>query len=142
MNAPLARRRRLILLLGALAAMMLPAGAAVLYTFPPGTTPFYPPCLFHWLTGLHCPGCGATRCLHALLHGDVPQAVAYNPLMLAAIPIVMFAVARVTFAHWMGRSTASLPRWTYVAVFWTVLAFGLLRNAHFYPLTLLAPHTL
>lgn len=30
---------------------------------------YYPPCAFHMLTGLYCPGCGGTRAVRALMHG-------------------------------------------------------------------------
>ncbi len=63
--APLPRRReRLAIVLAA--GVILPAGAVTLYLFPPATSTFYPRCYFYALTGLYCPGCGATRCLHAL----------------------------------------------------------------------------
>lgn len=39
-------------------------------------------CGFANLTGLPCPGCGMTRGLSALLHGDVVQAIRFNPLCL------------------------------------------------------------
>src|SRR5262249_54935902 len=70
------------------AALMSVPAAVVLYQVPPASGSFYPPCLFHALTGLHCPGCGSTRCLHALLHGDLRQAAAYNVLLLLALPFL------------------------------------------------------
>ena len=51
-------------------------GVVLLYVAAPTPDSYFPRCLFHMLTGLHCPGCGSTRCLHALVHGDLPQAVA------------------------------------------------------------------
>ena len=42
-----------------------------------------PPCLFHRMTGYYCPGCGATRCVYALLHGRIGEALFYYP----AIPV-------------------------------------------------------
>lgn len=40
------------------------------------------PCLFHFLTGAYCPGCGGTRAVKALLRGDVLRSVYYHPLVL------------------------------------------------------------
>lgn len=39
-----------------------------------------PPCLFRLSTGLPCPGCGMTRSLIALWHGDLLTSFRYHPL--------------------------------------------------------------
>lgn len=44
-----------------------------------------PHCAFHALTGCPCPACGATRCVLALLHGHVREALAWNPLAFLAL---------------------------------------------------------
>lgn len=67
-------------------------GAIVLYTFDPSAYPFYPRCLFHALTGLDCPGCGATRAVHALLHGRIGEAFRYNAMLFAGAGVFAFAV--------------------------------------------------
>ena len=36
------------------------------------------PCLFRSATGYSCPGCGAQRAVHALLHGHFVEAIRYN----------------------------------------------------------------
>jgi hypothetical protein len=48
--------------------------------FVPAVARFVPACPFHALTGLPCPGCGATRALVALAQGDVVRAIGWNPL--------------------------------------------------------------
>jgi hypothetical protein len=126
------------------AAVVVPAGLAVLYRFPPAESTFYPRCYFHSLTGLHCPGCGATRCLHALLHGDLAQAAAYNALFLALFPVLL------TWAGWMWASAVlgrplpgvRVPTWVFRALFLVMVAFWVLRNLPFAPFNLLAPHPL
>lgn len=60
---------------------VLAAAMAVLFFFDPARGGFYPRCMFHTLTGLQCPGCGSLRALHALLHGQVRRAIAFNPLL-------------------------------------------------------------
>ncbi|MBQ1546863.1 MAG: DUF2752 domain-containing protein [Lachnospiraceae bacterium] len=40
------------------------------------------PCIFHYLTGYYCPGCGGTRALIALLHGRILTSLRYNPLTI------------------------------------------------------------
>jgi hypothetical protein len=136
------RRLRLILVLAA--AVVLPAAAAVLYTYPPGEHAFYPRCVFFVVTGLHCPGCGATRCLHALLHGDLAQALSYNPLLVVLLPALVVGVLRGAYASWTGRPVPGrrLPGWSIQLLFWVIVAFWVLRNVDVYPFTLLTPHAL
>ena len=68
-----------------------------------------PKCPFHLLTGLDCPGCGNQRAVHALLHGNLREAVAANPFFVAAIPYL----AALIFGE-VGRSRLALffRRWT------------------------------
>lgn len=42
------------------------------------------PCLFHFLTGFYCPGCGGTRAVRLLLRGDVAGSFQYHPFVLYA----------------------------------------------------------
>lgn len=124
------------------AALAAPVGAFVLYRFPPTDNSPYPRCLFHSLTGLHCPGCGATRCLHALLHGDLVQAAADNLLFLCLLPVLVVGGVSVWWALLRDRPVPSwrVPPWLLYAFFGIVLAFWVLRNLPFAPFTFLAPH--
>lgn len=38
-------------------------------------------CVLHTLTGLYCPGCGGTRAIMFLLHGDFLRSFLYHPLV-------------------------------------------------------------
>jgi hypothetical protein len=58
---------------------------AVLFFFDPARHGFYPVCLFHKLTGLNCPGCGATRAAYQLLHGHLIQALRDNALFILTL---------------------------------------------------------
>ncbi len=69
------------------------AGAAVCLLYllaDPADHSWMPQCFFRHLTGLECPGCGAQRMLHALLHGDLLGAWGYNPFLLLMIPLLVF----------------------------------------------------
>ena len=119
--------------LGIFAGVVLFATAlgigAMVYFFNPSTHGFYPVCMFHSLTGLNCPGCGATRALYALLHGNLRLALKDNALfmlMLAAL------------AAWAGRNifrkskkqtmTFNVPAkflWAFLAV---AFVFAVVRN--------------
>jgi hypothetical protein len=134
-------RRRVALVL----AVVLPLGAVVLWRFEPTTTAWFPKCAMYTSTGLHCPGCGTARCLHALAHGHVLQAIAYNAVTVAFLPVLAIWLARQVWA--VVRGTDPPPRrwltprgcWVVVAL---IIAFGVLRNVPVYPFTLLAPHEL
>ena len=123
-------------------ATILPVAAVFLYSVPPVEGSVYPPCPFHWLTGLHCPGCGTTRCLHALLHGDLAQAAAFNVLALVCLPfLAAWAVwkAYTLFARRPARGFL-LPGWCIRVLFVLILAYWVLRNLTISPFDLLAPH--
>lgn len=66
-----------------------------------------PACPFHAATGLWCPGCGSTRAVWLLLHGDLAGAVRHNVLLVPALAVLAL--------HWLHlvapAATARLPRW-------------------------------
>jgi hypothetical protein len=99
------------------------------FFFDPATHRFFPGCTFHKLTGWNCPGCGATRSLHALLHGDLPAALRDNALFIAAI--LFFGGRGAWFAanHFRGHAPGNFfqPRllWPWLPL---ALVFSVLRN--------------
>jgi hypothetical protein len=91
--------------------------------------PYRPLCPFYVLTGYWCPGCGSSRALHAITHGDLAEAMARNPVTTLALPVLVG-----WWGWWLFRSATGRPR-TWVApstVIWlllgTVVAFWVLRN--------------
>ena len=139
---PFARWRAGLARYGTLAASgSLALGAlVVLYHVDPNAADSpLPGCPFLALTGLYCPGCGSTRCLHALAHLDLPAALAMNPLLVLSLaPLALLLL------HGAGL----LPRrlWRLVPVvasprLWLVLliGFGVLRNLPWAPFAWLAP---
>ena len=114
---------------------VLLAGAAYLFLFEPGKTGLFPVCLFRFLTGYQCPGCGSTRAMHQLLHGHVVAAFELNPFFLVAIPFLMCALIRYSVIVMRGgvpTHNRLPPRYIY-AVFFIVLSFWIFRNTPFYP---------
>lgn len=97
------------------------AGALVIYHFEPTTAGFYPQCVFHALTDLECPGCGITRALHRLLHGDVAGAFRLNAMLFVAAPFVAIAATSRRFA------THPLTGWGALAA---TVAWWIGRNLH------------
>lgn len=106
----------------------------------PGGTAWLPPCPFHVLTGLSCPGCGSTRAMHYLVHGQLVAAMRMNPLMVLAVPAIAYGlICEVAALH--GRRLRPISRSPWVA--WgcaiALVAFAVARNIPAYPFTLLAP---
>ena len=114
---------------------VLLAGAAYLFVFEPGKTGLFPVCLFRFLTGYQCPGCGSTRALHQLLHGHVIAAFELNPFFLVAIPFLLYALIRYSVIVMRGGVPAQnrLPPPYIYALFFIVLSFWIFRNTPFYP---------
>src|SRR5882757_715255 len=89
-SAPMSLGTFAVVLLGATA---LGVGAVVFF-FNPSTHRFYPVCMFHALTGWNCPGCGMTRALYALLHGNLMVALKDNALFVALLALAVVWGAR------------------------------------------------
>jgi len=134
------RRRGRVLALVTMGGMF--AGAGYLFAFDPTEAPM-PKCVFHELTGLHCPGCGTTRALHALLHGHVIAALGFNPLFVLALPVMAVAVIRQGVMLLAGVQTrplgSGLSGSTIRLIAIVIVGFGVVRNFPWWPFTLLAP---
>ena len=104
----------------------------VVLKFPPGSPAAQrlPKCLFHEWTGLYCPGCGGTRALYALLHGDLKTSLHENLLL---IPAGLTAAALIAFPRIVLRRPVA------VAIIAVVVGFAVLRNIPCEPFTALAP---
>lgn len=74
------------LLIFSVAALLLTVLALMLYFIDPAQSEFMPKCAFKLLTGLDCPSCGSQRAVHAVLHGDLPAALSFNPFLVLSIP--------------------------------------------------------
>jgi hypothetical protein len=115
---------------------------SLLYFFYPAVNHFYPKCIFHQVTGLYCPGCGSQRAVSALLHGKILQAVSYNVLLVASLPLILysaFAFSWNTFSVKKIKQSLFYSPLFIKAVFITVVLFGILRNIHAAPFSSLAP---
>lgn len=83
---------------------------------------FWLSCPIRALTGLYCPGCGSTRAVFALAHGNVPLAAHDNALLLA-MPVLA------ALGKYIDRKLAR--RYLYIclaALLVLVVAFVVLRN--------------
>jgi hypothetical protein len=114
----------------ALLFVALLSGLAVLFRFDPATSNYYPRCVLHAVTGLHCPGCGSLRATHELLHGHVGRALAFNPLFVFSLPVLGLLALR---RKWCYRV------WVPWVTLMGLVAYGILRNIPAWPFVLLAP---
>lgn len=105
------------------------AASAVIATRDPNQTGHYPTCPFLWTTGFYCPGCGTLRAVHALTHGDVAAAWHLNPLLLVAIPVLLWVWAAAVRRAWLGVPRRFLvPNWMLATLPVIVGAYWVLRN--------------
>lgn len=131
---------------GVVAGMLLlgAAGLVLLRIFDPALGGIFPPCPVHYLTGWYCPGCGSLRALHALLHGELGQAWAMNPLTVLLLPFIGYGLASEVFAHFRGRVLPGmmLSATSIRALCVIIVLFGVARNLPLHPFDWLAPGAL
>ena len=72
-----------------LAAGSFALGCLLLRVFPPNQYGFYPRCPVFEYFHVYCPGCGATRALAALLHGQFAAALHYNAFFVILLPMLL-----------------------------------------------------
>jgi len=120
--------------------MLAVVSALVLFFFDPRVYHFYPFCFFHQTTGLLCPGCGALRAGHQLLHGHVVTAFHFNPMLVLSLPFLVCAAAYYGLQRFRNRpvSFALRPKWLWLALI-AMLLFSVLRNLPGAPAFLLPP---
>lgn len=126
------RRVRALLAPGSVLVLAVAASAYIGHVDPaePG---HYPTCPFLLVTGYYCPGCGMLRAVHALLHGDVGEALSLNALVVAMLPVLAYLWAWRVVTAGRGRPrpapAPAAAAWGFlaiIAIFWIVrnLPFG------------------
>lgn len=113
------------------------------YTYIAYKFNIYIPCVFKKITGFYCPGCGITRCIMSILHGQFYQAFRYNPLIFLYLPFLFlyfFYNIYIYIFNQKNRIIDKVPRqvW-YIFLFITIL-YGILRNIDSF--SFLAPTTI
>lgn len=108
--------------------ILLVAGTAY-YLFYRGTG-IGIPCVFRSLTGWLCPGCGMTHAVVALIEGDPTRAMAYNALLLTAMPVLaVYGGCRVVL--YVRRGETAFRPWevAFLAVLVVIcLGYAVVRN--------------
>ncbi|MBC6697444.1 DUF2752 domain-containing protein [Hymenobacter sp. BT190] len=126
MSTTIAKRRAA----GAIVLLVGLALAALYFRLNPAHYPF-PRCPVNWLTGLHCPGCGTQRALHALLHGRLTEAVSFNLLAATLAPLVVLGLlheARLQLSGQPRHYTLLYRPWLGWSIMALTVVFTVLRN--------------
>lgn len=105
--------------------------SVVLYAVDPARYTLTPPCAFRTFTGLACPGCGATRAAHALLHGHLGRAFDLNPWAFVITPgLALFLVVPQLAAAGQARRARTVLAWSGLVI---TIGFWIWRNTAAYP---------
>ncbi len=90
------------------------------------------PCIFHSLTGYLCPGCGITRLMLSLLHGDAEGARNANAFVYYLLPFaivyILYRVFRYVRYDKSDFNKAEVVMLTAVLIL--TLAWGFYRNIY------------
>lgn len=133
--APRTRRLIVVLLL-----VLVVVGALLVHHLGARPPTWYPPCWFHEATGLHCPGCGTARAMHALVRGDVLRALDQNLIAVVMVPVLAVWAGVTARRAWLGhRFSGAMPGGWAISVLVAVVIFSVLRNLPWWPFVLLAP---
>jgi hypothetical protein len=115
--------------LGALALVLLAAAL-------PSQGAGVPLCVFRFVTGLPCPGCGLTRSFSCILHGDFARGYDYHPFGYVLLPLFLIAAATVFLPasfrlrlENVVRSRQAQLRHVYLTFIYGFIAFGAVRIA-------------
>ncbi len=95
-------------------------------------------CAFHLVTGAPCPSCGLTRSVTLTIHGSGRQAFLMHPIgpFIALAAFLQFAFSLLSWIVPQVRAWRPSPTvigWSYLALFITSIAMGVLRLFHLFP---------
>ena len=119
---------RLFLLFGI--PLTIIGGGVALFFLNPSEHSFFPKCALYMATGFSCPGCGSTRALYQLTHGDVLEAMRLNPGLIALITLGITDYVRFVVSVIRGNPFHTLfGRLKLLgALMGVMLVYGVIRN--------------
>ena len=95
-------------------------------------------CPFKALTGLPCPGCGATRAAYQLMHGNLGAAIQFNAVAVFVIfPLLLGAYLAWAIPRFGGPTLIRLrmPNWLAWSLLVVLLVWWTVRLLPFAPFT-------
>ena len=119
---------RLAILIGV--PLVLIGGGTALFFLNPSEHSFFPKCSLYVATGFFCPGCGSTRALFHLTHGNVLEALRLNPGLMALITLGLTDYIRFVVSVIRGNPFQTLfGRLKLLgALMGVMLVYGVIRN--------------
>ena len=116
-------------------------GATTLFYLNPSDYSFFPKCTFYTATGYSCPGCGSTRALFNLTHGNILEALRLNPGLIALIVLSLTDYIRYMMTIKQTKKFHSLfgNMKLVFTVIGLMIVYGIIRNLPWIPFTNLAP---
>ena len=119
---------RLAILIGV--PLVIIGGATALFFLNPSEHSFFPKCSFYVATGFSCPGCGSTRALFHLTHGNVLEALRLNPGLMALITLGITDYFRFVVSVIRGNPFQTLFGKLKLlgALMGVMLVYGVIRN--------------
>lgn len=89
-----------------------------------------PKCAFHGVSGLYCPGCGATRAIQSLLDGNFIGALKNNLFIVLLMPVIFWLLFLDTareFWKWNPQLKPAPPAVLF-GLFALLVIYSVLRN--------------
>ena len=111
--------------------LLLLSGAIFLFFHNPSVGRGFFPCPILFFTGFYCPGCGATRELYSLLHGEIYQAFRFNPALFILLPGIAYYIIAKTIYYIKGilrDPLQKVPTFVFITILILLLVFGVMRN--------------
>lgn len=88
------------------------------------------PCMFNYVTGYYCPGCGVTRMCINLLQLNIYKAFRSNPAVFVLLPFLAAIFIRQFYCE-IRYGTIQTKKWlrvTEIVIALLLIVFGILRN--------------
>lgn len=88
------------------------------------------PCVIHLITGLQCPGCGISRMLLSMLHGDFYAAFSFHPFLFVTWPVLLYLILKTDYLYVTGQSVQFKKADTVLACLYIIalVLFSVVRN--------------
>ena len=137
--ANLMSARRILILFGI--PLIVIGGGTALFFLNPNDNSFFPKCSLYVATGYTCPGCGSTRALYHLTHGNVLEAFRLNPGLITLLLLSVTDYTRYAIAFKRAKRFQTLFCNTKLifTLLGGMLIYGIVRNLPWAPFAGLAP---